>query len=69
MARWRLNDGSRLTMAINLGERDVPANEIACGRCLFESRADVASAAAEGRLLHHGAAAWLDTQDMGEVSA
>ncbi|MCP1367856.1 DUF3459 domain-containing protein, partial [Halomonas sp. BBD48] len=68
VARWRMNDGSRLAIAINLSDSDVSAHDIGRGRCLFESRPGVAGGVTEGRLLHHGAAAWLDTEDTHEVT-
>ncbi|GHB08218.1 malto-oligosyltrehalose trehalohydrolase [Modicisalibacter luteus] len=68
VARWRLGDGSRLTIAVNLSRNNVSAHGLAGGRCLFESRPGVANGVAEGHLLHHGAAAWLNT-DMNEVTA
>lgn len=64
VARWRMNDGSRLTIALNLSNREVPAREIADGRCLFESRPGVAVGVSEGRLLPHGAAVWLDGEEV-----
>ncbi|MDW5377670.1 malto-oligosyltrehalose trehalohydrolase [Halomonas sp. HP20-15] len=63
VARWRLGDGSRLTIAINLGGNDLAAQDLGGARCLFESRPDMESAAKEGRLMHHGAAAWLDAEE------
>ncbi|TDX25364.1 maltooligosyl trehalose hydrolase [Modicisalibacter xianhensis] len=69
VARWRMNDGSRLTIALNLSGSEVPVHGVGDGRCLFESRPGVAGGVAEGRLVPHGAAAWLDSEDTNEVTA
>ncbi len=69
VARWQLGDGSRLTIALNLSGKEVAAGGLVRGRCLFASHRGLESAAQEGRLMRHGAAAWLDTEDTHEVTA
>lgn len=49
VARWRLSDGTTLSLASNLGQEPVRIDAVQ-GDLLFESRAGAATAAREGRL-------------------
>ena len=62
VARWRLGDGTLLTLACNLGEREVALAEHAFGQLLFESAADVAKRARAGKLPAYATVAFLDRQ-------
>lgn len=58
LARWRLGDGSVLTLAVNLADR--PVAIVAGGTLLFESLAGAAGAVAQGELPPRCTVAWLD---------
>jgi maltooligosyltrehalose trehalohydrolase len=62
VARWRLGDGTLLTLACNLGEREAPLAEHAFGQLLFESDRDVAKHARAGTLASYATVAFLDRQ-------
>jgi len=59
LARWRLGNGSVLTLAINLADRPVPL--AIAGTVLFEAVAGAAGAVAQGELPPCCTVAWLDT--------
>lgn len=63
LARWRLGDGSRLTMACNLGASAVPAS--AAGESLFESAAGAATSLASGTLPAHACVALVEPPTAG----
>jgi malto-oligosyltrehalose trehalohydrolase len=61
--RWRLGDGSLLTLVANLGEADLPApglHEGLTGRLLHQEPAGAATAIADGRLPAWAAAWYLE---------
>lgn len=65
LARWRLGDRTELSIALNLGESEVPLpaeDRIAEEYCLYASRSDAATEAQSGTLPSRTALAWLDTQ-------
>ncbi|QTP55999.1 malto-oligosyltrehalose trehalohydrolase [Billgrantia sulfidoxydans] len=59
VARWQMNDDTRLVIAMNLGERTAATRAFGVGRCLFETREGVAVATESGSLPPRCAAAWL----------
>jgi maltooligosyltrehalose trehalohydrolase len=59
VARWRLGDGARLTIACNLAAADAQA-AAAGGETLFESAAGAAAALASGTLPAHACVVLLD---------
>jgi maltooligosyltrehalose trehalohydrolase len=59
LARWRLGDGSRLTIGCNLGASAVPASATA-GEPLFESADGAATSLASGTLPAHACVALLE---------
>jgi maltooligosyltrehalose trehalohydrolase len=62
VARWTMGDGAILTLACNLGEREVTLDKHSFGQLLFESAADVAQRARTGTLAPYATAAFLDQQ-------
>lgn len=52
-ARWRMGDGSELSILVNLGSEPVAAPPMESGRVLFETTSGSAGAAAGGRLPPH----------------
>ncbi|WP_028006680.1 malto-oligosyltrehalose trehalohydrolase [Solimonas flava] len=58
-ARWRLGDGSLLTLVLQLGGEALPAT-LPAGRLLFESRAGAAAELARGALVAPACCAFLD---------
>jgi malto-oligosyltrehalose trehalohydrolase len=59
VARWRMGDGSVLTLASNLGDASVSI-EPPRGRRLFATSDDAATAAQSGTLSRYCTCAWLD---------
>jgi len=60
LARWRLGNGSTLTLAINLA--DGPVAAAIGGTVLFETTAGASGAVAQGELPLRCTVAWLDPQ-------
>ncbi len=61
-ASWRMGDGSRLHLLVNLGQSDIVLDaEPLTGEMLFETRQGVADALGSGRLLAGALVALLDT--------
>nr|WP_253207159.1 malto-oligosyltrehalose trehalohydrolase [Verticiella sp. GG226] len=63
-ARWRLGDGARLHLLVNLSQQDVALPDAALmGDVLFETRPGLAEGVRHGRLLAGGLLAMLDKSD------
>jgi maltooligosyltrehalose trehalohydrolase len=62
VARWRMGDGSVLTLASNLGDASAVIKPLR-GRRLFATSDDAATAAQSGTLSRYCTCAWLDDAD------
>ncbi|MBR8458977.1 malto-oligosyltrehalose trehalohydrolase [Burkholderia dolosa] len=60
VARWRLGDGSTLTIALNLGARDAVLPALPVGKIVFETPPRARDRAAELRLPARSCIAWRD---------
>lgn len=59
VARWRMNDGCHLDIALNLSDAPVTAPGFGVGRCLYETGEGIAEDAERGTLAPRSAVAWL----------
>ncbi|BAN25914.1 malto-oligosyltrehalose trehalohydrolase [Caballeronia insecticola] len=59
VARWKLGDGEKLTIALNLGETDIALKETPPGKIVFETPARAQDRTREGRLGGRTCLAWL----------
>lgn len=60
LARWRLGNGARLSIATNLGETSCTFTDGLKGRLLYESRAGAGTATGQGRLAAATTVAFLE---------
>ena len=65
LARWRLGDGSRLTIACNLSASPARAAAVSAGELLFESADGAATSLASGTLPAQACVALVEPPDAG----
>ncbi|MGR2739493.1 malto-oligosyltrehalose trehalohydrolase [Billgrantia sp. Q4P2] len=62
VARWQMNDDTRLVIAVNLSEQPAATRAFGVGRHLYETREGAAVAAESGNLPARCAVAWLKSE-------
>ena len=69
VARWRLGDGSTLTLALNLGPRATALPELPVGKIVFETPPRARDALVDARLPARACIAWRDRSRRGRGTA